>query len=67
MKMNDIIEVIKMLACSQGFYGRMYDAIAELKAYDPQGYEDLVEDWESKNFADAVDFVMYVEGGYLEC
>lgn len=61
MKMNEILDVIRMLACSQGFYGRMYNSIMELKAYDPIGYDELVEEWESKNFSDAVDFIMFME------
>lgn len=63
MKMNEILDVIRMLASSQGSYGRMYDSIMELKAYDPIGYDELVEELESKNFSDAVDFIMFVEGG----
>lgn len=62
MKMNEILDVIIEFSYSQGFWGRLYEDIMELKHYDPMGYDDLVEDWEGRNFSDALDFIMFVEG-----
>ena len=62
MKMNDILQVIRELASSQGFYSRLYNRILELKKYNPGDYESLKNELESQNFSDAVDFILYVEG-----
>lgn len=61
MKMKDIMELIEYLSRSQGFYGRMLLSIYELEDTDHEAYEELVEDWESRNFKDPLDFVLYVE------
>ncbi len=61
MKMNEILENIKMLACSQGFYGRLYNAIIELKENDENAYNDFKAKLEEKNFKDTLDLVMYFE------
>lgn len=59
MKMEDIIKLIRELAKSQGFYGRLLENILEL---DGESYEELAGLWESKNFADGLDFILYIEG-----
>lgn len=59
MKMEDIIKLIRELAKSQGFYGRLLASIAELS---DEKYKELAELWESKNFADDLDFILYIEG-----
>lgn len=58
MKMNQIMDTIKMLSMSQGFYGRLYRQIMELDAED---YDRVAEELESQNFSDAVDMVLYFE------
>lgn len=59
MKMEDIIKLIRELAKSQGFYGRLLENILEL---DDESYKELAGLWESKNFADGLDFILYIEG-----
>ena len=59
MKMEDIIKLIRELAKSQGFYGRLLESILEL---DNESYEELAGLWENKNFADGLDFILYIEG-----
>jgi len=59
MKRNEIIEWIKSLACSQGFYGRLLQAINELDNNDKNAF---FEHLEAQNFADPVDLIMYIEG-----
>ena len=61
MKMNDIMNVIVDLSFSQGFYGRLYRDIMELKSNSPSDYDLLVEELEGQNFKDALDVVLYFE------
>ena len=56
MKANEILEAIKMLAKSQGFYGRLLNAIET-----SEEREDILAELESKNFKDPVDLVMFLE------
>lgn len=61
MKMNQIMDLITELSYSQGFYGRLRRDILELKENDPFTYEAIVNDWESRNFKDSLDFILYIE------
>ena len=61
MKMDEILAAIRMLAQGQGFYCRLYRRIMELKEYEPDSYDSLVETLEAQNFSDAVDMVLYFE------
>lgn len=61
MKMNQIMDLITELSYSQGFYGRMKRDILHMKENYPDDYELLVEDWESRNFKDSLDFILYIE------
>ena len=56
MKANEILETIKMLAKSQGFYGRLLNAIET-----SEEEETLLAELESENFKDPVDLVMFLE------
>lgn len=62
MTREEILNGIKMLACSQGFYGRLLAALHEKEEACPEEYEEIMEYWESMNFSDIVDFVIYIEG-----
>lgn len=61
MKMQEIMQTIKDLASSQGFYGRLYYSIMEMKTSYKEDYKKLVEELENQNFQNAVDLVMYFE------
>lgn len=61
MKMDDILEAIEGLAHSQGFYGRLYADLMELKEEDPEGYEEYKNTLEEQNFKDLLDMVLYFE------
>ena len=61
MKMQDIMNVIEMLSHHQGFYGRLYRDIIELKNTDENGYDCLKEELESQNFKDDLDVIEYFE------
>ena len=59
MKRHAIIECIKKLAASQGYYCRLLQAINSMNNNDR---EALFEHLEAQNFAGPVDLVMYIEG-----
>ena len=61
MGIEEIINVIKGLASSQGFYGRLLRGIEELKNEDVHKYQDLVLILEGQNFKDVLDVVMFFE------
>ena len=61
MKMEDILKAIKDLSNSQGFYGRLYNNLMEIKASDKETYNKIKTELESKQFTDIVDLVMYIE------
>lgn len=58
MKRNEILEVIKMLAASQGFYGRLYNTIMSL---DIENFELVMSELEEQNFKTSLDLVLYLE------
>lgn len=53
MTREEILENIKMLAKSQGFYGRVLRAIEE--------DDSILDTLEEQNFNDVVDMVLYLE------
>lgn len=60
LSFDDLMNVIRELSYSQGFYGRLYREILEVKEYDPDSYEELVFDWDGR-FSDSLDFILYLE------
>lgn len=61
MKINDILNEIRELANSQGFYGRLYRDLIELQQNDLERYNSIKEELESQNFHDTLDLIMYLE------
>ena len=61
MNIKQIIAAIKDLAASQGFYSRLYNAIKELQATEPEQFERLAAELEAQKFNDVVDMVLYFE------
>lgn len=61
MKINDILNAIRELASSQGFYGRLFRDLTELKENDLEQYNIIKEEFESQNFHDTLDLIMYLE------
>ena len=59
MKKDVIIEWIKKLAASQGYYGRLLQAINDM---DNNDRDALLSHLEAQNFAGPIDLVMYIEG-----
>lgn len=61
MKFNDILSIIRDLSYSQGFYGRLYRSIMDLKENDYEEFLNIVEELENQNFNDSLDVVLYFE------
>ncbi len=61
MKMEDILNAIRELASSQGFYGRLLRDLTELKENDLESYNSIKEELESQNFTDTLDLIIYLE------
>ena len=61
MNALQVIEVIKDLAKSQGFYSIMYQNIMENIVPYEDKYESFQQFCEQQNFRDAVDLVLYSE------
>ena len=61
MNAVQVIEVIKDLAKSQGFYSRMWQSIQENILTDEEEYENFQQFCEQRNFKDAVDLVLFFE------
>lgn len=53
MTRDEILHIIKSLASSQGFYGRLYEQL-----YDN---DDVLEYLERQNFKDQIDLIMFLE------
>jgi hypothetical protein len=58
MNREQILEAIRDLAKSQGFYGRFLYNIEN----DPEGAERVLDNLEAQNFKDVIDLVLYLEG-----
>ena len=58
MNREQILEAIRDLAKSQGFYGRLLYNIET----DPEGAERVLDNLEAQNFKDVIDLVLYLEG-----
>ncbi len=58
MSREEIMRVIRQLACSQGFYSRLLQGIEEASEDEREEFFCALED---KNIGDAIDLVMYFE------
>ena len=61
MNREQILQAIRSLAMSQGFYGRLYRRLMELKDQDEVSYNECMENLELQNFSDPVDMVLFFE------
>ena len=61
MKREQIMQVIRSLAKSQGFYGRLLRDIQELQKNDPEEADRLLSMLEAQKFNDALDVILYFE------
>lgn len=61
MKINEILDVVRELAKSQGLYGRLLAYWEELMENEPDEWKGVVKVLEAQNFKNAVDFILYFE------
>lgn len=59
MNRAEILELIKTLAKSQGFYGRLLNEINNMSDYEKMLFFDALE---TKHFSSDLDVIMYLEG-----
>ena len=59
MKKQEILGAIKMLAKSQGSYGRLYENLMALSSKERC---KVLQSLENQNFKDVVDMIMFLEG-----
>jgi len=57
MTKQEILNSIKSLASSQGFYGRLYEKLND----NSEESDEFLDKLESLNLKDSVDLVMYLE------
>ena len=58
MKREQILETIRSLAMSQGFYGRLYNNLMS----NPEHCDEVMTFLEAQNFKDPVDLILCIEG-----
>lgn len=61
MKEKELLNIIIELSYSQGFYGRLYRGLMELKEQDIKAYKNVIKGWEKQNFTTMLDFILYLE------
>ena len=61
MNVLQVLDVIRDLSHSQGFYGRLYETILETKQNDEAAFNEFAQVVEAQNFKDAVDVVLFFE------
>ena len=57
MNRQEILNAVKSLAMSQGFYGRLYNALTD----GTEEAESVLQEMVDQNFKDSVDMVMWIE------
>lgn len=62
MTREEILNLVKTLAKSQGFYGRLYRDWTSASREDQQAMKEYLE---SKNFKSWLDFILALEWGDL--
>ena len=61
MDRYEILNVIKELSMSQGFYGRLLARLQEVEEFDPEAYDEFMTQLEEENFQEPLDVVLYFE------
>ena len=57
-----ILNTVKELRYSQGFYSRLYNDLMEDIKYNKENISDFLNNSELPKFKDTLDIVMYLEG-----
>ena len=59
--MEEVIELVRQLSHSQGYYGRLLERILYVKEYGPEAFEEFKMVVEEQHFKDPVDVVLFFE------
>ena len=59
--MNDVLEVVRELSYSQGFYGRLLRDLLEIRDNDSEKWEELCEYITAQKFTEPLDVVYFFE------
>lgn len=62
MKREAILETLKQLSTSVGFYERLYYGILLMEQEEPEKYEGIMNQLEELQLNDSVDLILYLEG-----
>ena len=58
---DQVIEVVRMLSKSQGYYGRLLERIMYLYEDEPYAFEEFARIVEEQKFTDPLDVVLFFE------
>lgn len=58
---DQVIELVRQLSRSQGYYGRLLERILYLREYEPEAFEEFKMVIEDQHFKDPVDVVLFFE------
>jgi hypothetical protein len=58
---EEVIDVVRSLAHSQGFYGRLLEQILYLQEYELDTFDEFKRIAEEQHFKDPVDVVLFFE------
>ena len=61
MNAIQVLDVIRELSHSQGFYSRLYQTILDLKESNEDAFNEWCDEIESLNFKEPIDVVLYLE------
>lgn len=61
MKIEQILEIILELSYSQGFYGRLYADLMDIKDTNEIAWGSIVETLEAQDFKESLDLILYLE------
>ena len=59
---EEVVDVIEMLADSNGFYGHLLDEILYIEENEPMKYQVFKDIIEKQEFKNPVDVVLFFEG-----
>lgn len=63
MNIEQILEEIKQLSYSQGYWGRLYEHLTAIQKYEPERWNLMVRKLEAEKFDTTLDMVLYFEEG----
>lgn len=61
MDINEIMDAILDLARSQGFYGRLYNYLVDIRDNDEDTWVKVVDELENQKFPTVLDMILYFE------